>query len=78
MTARGAIRYMVTDAGKWLPGCRGPVSPPWIESISWPERQERSISRNRGAREVRSSTLPNPVSREYEVRFYDYYGRLAY
>jgi len=34
-----AIRYMVVDTGKWLPGKHVLLSPEWIDSVSWSEHE---------------------------------------
>jgi hypothetical protein len=69
------IRYLVVDTGGWLFGRRVLVAPAWVEMVAWPERNFH-VGLTRSA--VRSSPEFDPsapVSAEYELRLYDYYGR---
>jgi len=72
------IRYMVVNTRNWLPGRSVLVAPTWVEKVSWPERMvfvdlDRETVRNSPKFEPSA-----PVNRQYELRLYDYYGRLKY
>ncbi len=72
------VRYMVVDTRNWLPGRKVLVSPGWINSISWTERMvgvDLTIEAIKNAPEYDFST---PVTREYEVRLFDFYGHHKY
>jgi len=73
-----AIRYLVVDTRKWLPGKHVLVSPEWIDSVSWPEHQVY-------VKVVRSAVETSPeydasrtLSRDHEATLYRHHGRAAY
>jgi len=69
------IRYLVADAGLWLPGRKVLISPHWIEKVSW-ETSEVFVELTQAA--VRNSPEFDPalpVSKDYESVLYDHYGR---
>jgi uncharacterized protein YrrD len=73
-----AVRYVVVDTGRWLPGKKVLVSPEWIQSVDWRESKVHvDLSRDtiKKAPEYDAST---PVGRDYEARLYDHYGRRRY
>jgi len=73
------LRYIVVDTRHWLPGGKKVlISPAWIESVDWSERQ---VKVELGQDQVRASPPFDPaapVNREVETRLYDYYGRPRY
>jgi len=73
------IRYMVVDTRNWLPGSRKVlISPDWIVSIQWLERE---VAVDLNVEEIKESPEYDPsapVNREYEARLYDFYGRPKY
>jgi hypothetical protein len=69
---------MVVDTRNWLPGRKVLVTPPWIESIEWAERQVQVDLTKQGVKESPEYDPAQPVNREYEVLLYDYYGRPHY
>ena len=72
------IRYMVADTGKWLPSRKVLISPDWIVSIQWLERE---VAVDLNVEEIKESPEYDPsapVNREYEARLYDFYGRPKY
>lgn len=72
------IRYMVVDTRNWLPGRRVLVSPGWITSMSWIEKEvgvDLTVEAIKNAPEYDPSS---PVNREYEVRLYDFLGQPKY
>jgi len=72
------IRHMVADTGKWLPGRKVLISPIALEQPEW--RTKRLPVRL--AREMIENSPPlkkdAPVSREYEKKWYEYYGWSVY
>jgi hypothetical protein len=73
-----AIRYLVVDTRKWLPGRKVLVAPTWLEEVAWVSKKVHvDLPRDviKGSPEFDRSA---PVNREYEVRLYDYYGRPKY
>lgn len=73
-----AIRYLIIDTHRWLPGKRVLISPEWIERISWSERQV-VVGLEREAIE-RSPEYKDgsPVTRDYEATLHLHYDREAY
>ncbi len=75
---RWAIRYMIVDTRNWLPGKKVLVSPQWIESVSWTDKQVRV---DLGQDQIRNSPEYDParaIDRTYEGRLFNYYGRVPY
>lgn len=73
-----AIRYMVVDTRKWLPGKHVLLSPEWIDSVSWPEH-EVYMSLTREAVERSPEYDPSgPITREHETALHEHHGRRAY
>lgn len=72
------LRYMVVDTKTWLPGKKVLVVPTWISSVSWAEREVGVGLTMDSVKNSPEYDPSAPVNREYEVRFYDYYGRPKY
>jgi len=69
------IRYLVADAGLWLPGRKVLISPHWIEKVSW-ETSEVFVDLTREAVGRSPEFDPaQPVKEDYESALYDHYGR---
>jgi len=68
------IRFMVADTGKWLPGFKVVISPIALEKPDWTARSlpirltKEQIENAPGIDEAK------PVSRQYESKYYRYYG----
>jgi sporulation protein YlmC with PRC-barrel domain len=72
------IRYLVVDTGEWLSGKQVLIPPAWIKDISW---SDAAVEVKATREQVEKSPVydpTSPVNREYEIRFYDYYGRGVY
>ena len=72
------IRYVVVDTRNWWPGKKVLISPEWIRSVSWTDsRVFVDLSRDsiKNGPEYDPSA---PLSREYENRLYNHYGRSQY
>ena len=71
---RWAIRYVVVDTGRWLPGRRVLISPLSVSSTEWNEQRfVLSISRDQ-VRDSPDIDMHQPVSRRHEQDYLDYYG----
>jgi hypothetical protein len=71
---RWAIRYVVVDTGRWLPGRRGLISPLSVCRTEWNEQRILlSISRDQ-VRDSPDIDMHQPVSRRHERDYLDYYG----
>jgi hypothetical protein len=73
-----AIRYLEVDTRNWWPGKKVLVSPRWIDNVSWPDSKvyvdlSREVIKN-GPEYIDSM----PITREFEKRLYEHYGRPAY
>jgi len=72
------LRYIVVDTRNWLPGKKVLVTPQWIEKITWAERQVHVDLEREKMRHSPPFDSQLPLSREYEERLHDYYGRRKY
>ena len=71
---RWAIRYVVVDTGRWLPGRQVLISPLSISRTQWNEgRVALSISRD-AVKNSPGIDVHQPVSRRREQEYFDYYG----
>jgi len=73
-----AIRYMVVNTRKWLPGKKVLIAPFWINSIDW---AVKNVNVFLSAEQVKNSPEYDPsapVNRDYEIQLYDFYGRPKY
>ena len=72
--ARWAIRYVVADTGRWLPGRRILISPLSINRTDWNgQKLVLSISRDQ-LQQSPGIDAHRPVSRRHERDYLDYYG----
>lgn len=72
------IRYIIVDTRNWWPGKKVLVSPEWVRSVSWNDlRVYVDLSRDKikNAPEYDPSL---PLTRDYEARLYNHYGRSEY
>jgi hypothetical protein len=71
---RWAIRYVVADTGRWLPGRQVLISPLSVTQTNWNEqRLLLSISRNQ-VKDSPGIDAHQPVSRRREQDYFDYFG----
>jgi hypothetical protein len=69
-----AIRYLVADTGKWLPGRKVLISP---MSLGRVDRNEKHIEVNLTRDQIEKCPpvdTRKPISRQHEVEFYDHYN----
>lgn len=75
---RWAVRYLVVDTGKWLPGRRVLISPHHIASLDWTaEELHLTLTRDQ-VKNAPDIDTHKPVSRRQEVAHYAYYGLPPY
>jgi hypothetical protein len=73
-----AIRYVIADTRDWLPGKRALFSPDWITAIRWAEGKIFVDISRHAVRSAPELDPEAPISRDYEILLYDYYGRPKY
>jgi hypothetical protein len=69
-----AIRYMVADTGKWLPGRKVLVSPIALEKPNWEDQRFPVQLTQEEIKESSSLDEDAPISRQYESSWFDYYS----
>ena len=77
-TKTWTIRYLVVDTRNWLPGRKVLVALPWVDAVKWTDRSVQVGLTKEQIKESPECDPGQPVSRDYEQRLYDYYGRAAY
>ncbi|HKY28386.1 MAG TPA: PRC-barrel domain-containing protein [Pyrinomonadaceae bacterium] len=68
-----AIRYLVVDTGKWIPGRRVLISPAALKTQRGPDELTTSLSKE----QIKNSPdiyTDEPVSRQREAEYLNYYG----
>jgi PRC-barrel domain len=73
-----AIRYLEVDTRNWWPGKKVLVSPAWIDNVSWPDSEVYVGLSRETIKNGPEYTESMPITREFEKRLYDHYGRPAY
>jgi hypothetical protein len=69
-----AVRYLVVDTGKWLPGRRVLISPYLIHGVDWNARAVLLSIRKAAVRNSPDIDTDRPVSRQKEAEYLRYYG----
>jgi len=72
------IRYLVVDTGSWLTGRQVLISP---HALGKSDRVEKTLQVNLHKKQIENSPSiesRKPVSRQYEIDYYRYYGWPAY
>ena len=73
-----AVCYVVVNTQNWLPGKSVLVFPPWIKRVSW-DKSEVFVDLSRESIKNSPAFDPSkPVSRGYEERLFEHYGRPKY
>jgi hypothetical protein len=73
-----SIRYIVVATKNWWPGKKVLLSPKWIDSVSWDDREVAiGLSREtiKAAPEYNETSL---LTRDYEARLHAHYNREGY
>lgn len=73
-----AARYLVVDAGDWLKGRKVLISPVSVEHIDWGSRTLRVTLTRSQVRNSPDIDTDQPVSRQHEAAFLDYYDYPEY
>jgi hypothetical protein len=72
------LRYLVVDTHRWLPGRKVLLALAWIRDVDW---YEKHVVAGLDVETIKNAPAYDPgetVSRDYEIRLHDYYGRPAY
>jgi len=72
------VCYFEIDTGHWLPGKRVLLNPAWIEEINWHRKSLIVDLRVEDIREAPAYDPKSVISREYEVKLFEHYGRRKY
>jgi hypothetical protein len=73
-----AIRYLVLDTKKWLPGKKVLISPHWIGNISWDDNKVLVELSRDTIKEAPEYNADDMITREFETRLHKYYKRQGY
>jgi hypothetical protein len=73
-----AIRYVVVNTHNWLPGRKVLVFPAWISRVSWDKSKVFVDLSHESVKNSPAFDPSKPVSRGYEERLFDHYGRPKY
>lgn len=73
-----AVRYLVADTRRWLPGRKVLLSPVSVEKIDWTTRQVDLAMTQEDIEKAPDLDENEPVSRAYERRWHDSYGLSYY
>jgi hypothetical protein len=73
-----AIRYMEVATRNWLPGKKVLVSPAWIERVSWMDSKVYVGMLREAIKDGPEYIESRPITREYEDRLHQHYGRPPY
>ena len=69
------IRYLVVDTSVWWLGRRVLIAPQWASRVSWAAREVHLSISQKMIKDSPEWNATAPISREYEARLYDHYGR---
>ena len=72
------VRYLVIDTRNWWFGKKVLVDPRWASSVSWEKSQVHVDMSRKNIKNSPEWNGKTPISREYEARLFDHYGRHAY
>ena len=69
------IRYVEVDTRNWWPGKKVLLAPRWIQHIDWQEGKVRVNLLREIIQNAPEYDPAVPLTRQYEVSLFDYYGR---
>ncbi len=73
-----AIRYMVADTGKWLPGRKVLISPMMLGEPDWATRRFQVELTRQQVENSPPLEIDAPVSRQYEILYSQFFGTASY
>jgi hypothetical protein len=73
-----AIRYIEVATRNWLPGKKVLVARGWIERVSWMDSKVYAGLSREAIKEAPEYLVSRPITREYESRLHEHYGRPPY
>jgi len=73
-----AIRYLIIDTRRWLPGTRVLISPTWIKRIGWRHSQVVVGLRREAIEQSPEYSDESLVTRDYEAALHRHYDREGY
>lgn len=74
----GAIRYIVIDAGQWLPGRKAMIAVDWVNEFRW---HSRSVHADLSRRQIETAPQyedAQPIDRSYEEALFQSMDRPSY
>ena len=77
-TGDWTIRYMAIDTHNWIPGKKVLIAPQWITGVAWEERMVNVGLERKTIKDSPDYDSTAPITREYESRLHDYYGKPGY
>jgi hypothetical protein len=73
------VRYLVVDTSHWwAPDKKVLVAPAWASSVDWPKREVHIALTRQAIKASPPWDAATEISREYEGRLYDHFGRPVY
>jgi len=72
------VRYLVVDTGNWLPGRKVLISPSWVASVEWKDKDVHVDVTREQIEKSPEYDAKSAVNRQYEERLYDFLGRPKY
>jgi hypothetical protein len=73
------VRYLVVDTSHWWAADkRVPISPAWATSVNWPKREVNVDLTRQAIKGSPPWDAAAEISREYEGRLHDHFGRPVY
>jgi hypothetical protein len=72
------IRYLVVDTNNWLLKRKALISPIALKTPDWLEKTIRVNLTQLQIKDSPDISVHEPVSRQQEIQYYDYYGYPAY
>ena len=73
-----AVRYLVVDTGRWLPGRKVLISPKALDQPDWQDRIFRVHLTKEQIRDSPDIDTDKPVSRQREIELHQHYGWTPY
>lgn len=72
------IRYIIVDTKNWLPGKKVLVAPAWINKVKFDEKSVHVAIEKEAVKNAPEYDHDAPISRAYEEKLYNAYGKSPY